>query len=43
MRVKSENCASYVVERKTQEETENDIVAQAIGILFNRLVVKGKP
>lgn len=42
MRVKSENCASYVVERKTQEETENDIVAQAIGILFNRLVVKGE-
>ena len=42
MQAKSENRANYVVERKTKEETENDIVAQAIGILFNRLVVKGE-
>lgn len=41
MQAQSEDRAIYAVER-TQEQKENDIVAQALGILFNRLVVKGE-
>lgn len=41
MQAKSEDRASYFVGHKTQEEIENDIVSQAIGILFNRLAVRG--
>lgn len=41
MKVRSEDVKPYAVELSEQEQKDNDTVAQALGILFNRLVTKG--
>jgi DNA repair protein RadC len=40
MKAQSEERAIYAVDTQTQEQKDNDTVAQAIGILFNRMVEK---